>query len=154
MNPDNLNEAAQAERPAPHHAGLAEGSPKDILEPAPEPRRRYFEAMAWFESPDDAEEAKEDLAAAGYAFEQTPYVFDVHNGFLLAPTVYGVITGYTDEPDADVICYQLRDIIRAFGDCDCCGFVDAPTTQAERYHQWTDRDLADVQRAIEGPTTP
>jgi hypothetical protein len=65
-----------------YHAGLAEGPPTEI-EPA-EPEPRYFEAMAWFDSPDDAEEAKEALAAAGYAFETTPYVFDESARWLLA----------------------------------------------------------------------
>jgi hypothetical protein len=40
-----------------------------------QPELRYFEAMAVFESPDEAEEAAAALATAGYAFEQTPYVY-------------------------------------------------------------------------------
>jgi hypothetical protein len=48
--------------------------------------RRYFEVTPWFESPDDAAEAETALAAVGYAFEQTPYVFDEKDGFLLTPT--------------------------------------------------------------------
>jgi hypothetical protein len=106
--------------------------------------------MAWFDSPDDAKEAKEALAAAGYTFEQTPYVFDEHNGFLISPTVYGVITGYTNKPDEHALFHQLLEIVRPFGECDNCGFEDEPTTQAKRFKTWTGRDLADVQRAIEG----
>ena len=85
MNPNE----AQAES---YHAGLAERPPTKTTPTRSE--RRYFEAMAWFDSPDDAKEAEEALAVAGYAFEQTPYVFDEDNGFLLTPTVYRVITGY------------------------------------------------------------
>jgi hypothetical protein len=50
--------------------------------------------MTWFDSPNDAAEAEADLAAAGYTFERTPYVFDEDDGILLTPTVYGVIFGY------------------------------------------------------------
>jgi hypothetical protein len=103
--------------------------------------------MAWFDSPDDAVEAKEALAAVGYVFEPTPYVFDVHNGFLLTPTVYGVISGYAGEPDVSAIFRQLREITGPFGDCDSFGFLAAPTSQAERYTWWTGRSLAGVQRA-------
>ena len=160
-NLDNLNEA-QAERHGSYHAGRAECLPKDILnlarqgksettetKPTRRPEhRRYFEALAWFDSPDDAEEAKAALAAVGYVFEQTPYVFDVHDGFLIAPTVYGVITGYTDKPDENALFIQLLEIIG--GSCDELDFRDAPTSQDERYKRWTGRSLADVRRAIEG----
>jgi hypothetical protein len=105
--------------------------------------------MAWFDSPDDAKEAKEALAAAGYAFEQTPYVFDENNGFLITPTVYGMITGYTGA-DGNAIFRQLREITGPFGGCDSCGFRDAPSSQDEQYKMWTGRSLADVQRAVEG----
>jgi hypothetical protein len=44
---------------------------------------RYFETMVTFQSPDDAEEAAAALAEAGYAFEQTQYVFDEDDGILL-----------------------------------------------------------------------
>jgi hypothetical protein len=136
---------AQAES---YYAGLAEHPAK--IKPT-RPEQRYFETMAWFDSPDDAEEAKAALAAAGYAFEQTPYVFDVSNGFLLTLTVYGVIAGYTDEPDAGEVFHQLREIICPFGDCDSYGFRDAPSSQDERYRTWTSgRNLADVRRVMEG----
>jgi hypothetical protein len=165
-NLDNLNEA-QAERHGSYHAGRAECLPKDILnlarqgksettetKPTRRPEhRRYFEALAWFDSPEDATEAKAALAAAGYTFEQTPYVFDVHEGFLIAPTVYGVITGYAGIDDMTLV-HQLLEIIRPFGECDDCGFLDMPTSQAERYRRWTGGNLADVQRAIEGKTSP
>ena len=142
-NLDNLNEA-QAERHGSYHAGRAECLPKDILnlarqdksettetKPTRRPEhRRYFEALAWFDSPDDAEEAEEALGAEGYAFEQTPYVFDEHDGFLITPTVYGVITGSTDKPDESALFHQLLEITA--GGCDACGFLDEPTTQAER----------------------
>jgi hypothetical protein len=108
----NLNEA-QAERLGPYHAGLAESPP------AP----RYFEAMGWFDSPANAEEAAEVLAAAGYAFEQIPYLFDEINGFLIAPTVYGIITGYTNKPDEELIFRQLREITDPFGGCDASSCV-------------------------------
>jgi hypothetical protein len=147
MNLDNLNEA-QAERHGPYHAGLAERPPTEIKPTRPEPR--YFEAMAWFDSPDDAAEAEEALAAAGFAFEQTPYVFDEKDGFLLTPTVYGTIAGYTDEPDGSVVFHRLRELIAPFGDCDSYGFLDEPTSQAKRYKTWTGGSLADVQRAVEG----
>jgi hypothetical protein len=114
------------------------------------PEPRYFEAMAWFDSPNDVKEAETALAAAGYAFEQTPYIFDEHNGFLLTSTVYGVITGYTDKPEEEVIFRQLREITDPFGGCDACRFEDAPTSQAERYKMWTGRSLADVRRAVDG----
>ena len=142
----NLNEA-QAERHGPFHAGLAEGSSTETKPTRPD-HRRYFEALAWFDSPEDATEAKAALAAVGYAFEQTPYVFDVHNGFLLAPTVYGVIAGYTGKPDENALFIQLLEIIG--GSCDELDFRDEPTSQDERYRRWTGRSLADVQRAIEG----
>jgi hypothetical protein len=144
---DNLNEA-QAERHGPFHAGLAEGSATETKPTRPD--RRYFEALAWFDSPDDATEAEAALATVGYAFERTPYVFDEHNGFLLTPTVYGVITGYTDETDERALFHQLREIADPLGGCDACGFEDEPTTQAERFKTWTGRSLADVQRAVEG----
>ena len=160
-NLDNLNEA-QAERHGSYHAGRAECLPKDILnlarqdksettetKPTRRPEhRRYFEALAWFDSPEDATEAKAALAAAGYAFEQTPYVFDEDDGFLLTPTVYGVITGYTDKPDEMSVFNQLLDLVG--GSCDACGFEDEPTTQAHRFKRWTGRSLADVRRAVEG----
>jgi hypothetical protein len=76
MNLNNLNEA-QAEGHDPHHAGLAE-RPTETKPTRPD--HRYFEAMAWFDSPDDATEAEAALATAGYAFEQTPYVFDEGSG--------------------------------------------------------------------------
>ena len=63
--------------------------------------------MAWFDSPDDAAEATADLAAAGYAFEITPYVFDEADGILLTPTVYGVISGYTLAADEIALSNQL-----------------------------------------------
>jgi hypothetical protein len=107
---------------------------------------RYFEVMAWFESPDDAAEAETALAAAGYAFEQTPYVFDEKDGFLLTPTVYRVIAGHTGL-DEDAIFAQLLEIVAPFDSCDAFGFVDAPTSQVERYKQWTGGNLADMQRA-------
>jgi hypothetical protein len=106
--------------------------------------------MAWFDSPEDAKEAEEALAAAGYAFEQTPYVFDEHNGFLITPMVYGVIAGYTDKPDESAIFHQLLEIVGPFGECDACGFEDEPTSQAKRYKRWTGGSLADVRRAVEG----
>ena len=146
MNLDNLNEA-QAERHGPYHAGLAERPPTEIKPTRPGPR--YFEALACFNSPEDAVEAKAALAAAGYAFERTPYVFDEHNGFLIAPTVYGVISGYTGVNES-VVFNQLLEIVGPFGECDAFGFVDEPTTQAERYETWTGGSLADVQRAVEG----
>jgi hypothetical protein len=129
-----------------YHAGLAERPPTETKPTRPEPR--YFEALAWFDSPDDAKEAEEALAAAGYAFEQTPYVFDEDDGFLLTPTVYGVITGYTDKPDEMSVFNQLLDLVG--GSCDACGFEDEPTTQAHRFKRWTGRSLADVRRAVEG----
>jgi hypothetical protein len=143
-NLNNLNEA-QAES---YHAGLAERPPtKEPTRPEP----RYFEALAWLDSPDDATEAATALAAVGYAFERTPYVFDEDDGFLLTPTVYGVITGYTDKPDETALVGQLREIVGPFGEFDACGFEDKPTTQAERYKTWTSgRNLADVRRAMEG----
>jgi hypothetical protein len=52
----NLNEA-QAERHGPFHAGLAEGSSTETKPTRPD-HRRYFEALAWFDSPEDATEAK------------------------------------------------------------------------------------------------
>jgi hypothetical protein len=106
--------------------------------------------LAWFDSPDDAEEAKEALAAVGYAFEQTPYVFDEEDGFLITPTVYGVITGHT-RLDESALFHQLLEIVRPFGECDACGFEDEPTTQAKRFKRWTSGgSLADVRRVMEG----
>jgi hypothetical protein len=143
----NLNET-QAES---YHTGLAERPPTATKAPIrPEPR--YFEALAWFDSPEDATEAKEALAAAGYAFEPTPYVFDEHNGFLLTPTVYGVISGYTGYAETDEIALftRLLEIIAPFGECDDCGFEDEPTTQDKRYKRWAGGNLADVRRAMEG----
>jgi hypothetical protein len=104
---------------------------------------RYFEALAWFDSPDDAAEAKAALATAGYTFEQTPFVFDEDNGFLITPTVYGVITGYTGV-DESAVFHQLLEITGPFGSCDACGFLDVPTSQAERYKRWTSRSPADA----------
>ena len=149
MNLDtvNLNEASQAERYNSYHAGPAEGPPTKTKPTRPE--HRYFEALAWFDSPGDAVEAKATLAAAGYAFERTPYVFDEHNGFLIAPTVYGVISGYTGVNES-VVFNQLLEIVGPFGECDDCGFRDAPTTQDQRYRRWTGGNLADVRRAVEG----
>ena len=149
MNLDtvNLNKASQAERYNSYHAGPAEGPPTKTKPTRPE--HRYFEALAWFDSPGDAVEAKATLAAAGYAFERTPYVFDEHNGFLIAPTVYGVISGYTGVNES-VVFNQLLEIVGPFGECDAFGFVDEPTTQAERYETWTGGSLADVRRAVDG----
>jgi hypothetical protein len=152
-NLDNLNEASQAEGQGPYHAGLTESLPTETKPTRPEHRRRrrrYFEAMAWFDSPDDAVEAEAALAAAGYAFERTPYVFDEHNGFLITPAVYGVITGYTDKTNERAVFNQLLEIVGPFGECDDCGFRDEPTSQAKRYKRWTGGNLADVRRAIEG----
>ena len=99
---------------------------------------RYFETMAWFESPGDAEEATAALAAAGYSFEITPYVFDDSDGILLTPTVYGVITGYVGAGvDEHALFHQLIELARPYGTCDSFGFLEAPTSQAERYHLWT-----------------
>jgi hypothetical protein len=98
---------------------------------------RYFEVMAWFDSPDDAEEVTEALAYAGYAFELTPHVFDEEDGILLTPSVYGVISGYIETGESSTVFHRLREIIRPFGDCDSCEFRDAPTSQAERYTRWT-----------------
>jgi hypothetical protein len=120
MNLDNLNEVQTARQTN---------------------RRRYFEAMAWFESPDKATEAGMALASVGYVFEQTPYVYDEKDGFLFSSTVYGVISG--TGLDEGAISSQLREIIAPLGGCDACGFEDAPTSQAERYKRWTGKDLAD-----------
>ena len=127
MNLDTMNPNELQARDV-HHAGLTERPPTETAPMRPD--RRYFEALAWFDSPDDAEEAEEALGAEGYAFEQTPYVFDEHDGFLITPTVYGVITGYTDKPDESALFHQLLEITA--GGCDACGFLDEPTTQAER----------------------
>jgi hypothetical protein len=108
--------------------------------------RRYFETMAWFESSDSATAAGMALAAIGYTWEQTPYVFDEEDGVLLTSTVYGVISGHT-ELDEGVAFGQLREIVAPLGGCDSYGFADAPSTQAERYKAWTGGNLADVQRA-------
>jgi len=140
-----INETHVENHSVAYHAGLAERPPTKAPT-RPEPR--YFEALAWFDSPDDAVEAETALAAAGYAFEKTPYVFDEVDGFLLTPTVYGVITGYTDKPDESALFDQLLEITA--GGCDACGFLDEPTTQAERFKTWTGRSLADVRRAVEG----
>jgi hypothetical protein len=142
MNPNE----AQVERHGPYHAGLERCAERPPTKTKPtRPEHRYFEAMAWFDSPDDATEAETALAAAGYAFEQTPYVFDEHDGFLISPTVYGVITGYTGV-DESAVFNQLLEIVAPFGSCDACGFVDEPTSQAKRYKMWTGRSLADVHR--------
>jgi hypothetical protein len=105
-----INETHVEKHSVAYHAGLAERPPTKAPT-RPEPR--YFEALAWFDSPDDAVEAETALAAAGYAFEKTPYVFDEVDGFLLTPTVYGVITGYTDKPDASALFHQLIEITAA-----------------------------------------
>ena len=146
MNLDTMNPNEVQARDV-HHAGLTERPPTETAPMRPD--RRYFEALAWFDSPEDATEAKAALAAAGYAFEQTPYVFDEHNGFLIAPTVYGVISGYTGVNES-VVFNQLLEIVGPFGECDDCGFRDAPTTQDQRYRRWTGGNLADVRRAVEG----
>jgi hypothetical protein len=150
-NLDNLNTVnpnqAQVEGHGSYHPGLAERPP--TKEPT-RPESRYFEALAWLDSPDDAAEAETALAAVGYAFEQTPYVFDEVDGFLLTPTVYGVITGYTDKPES-ALAGHLREIIAAFGECDDCGFEDKPTSQAKRFKRWTSGgNLEDVRRSMEG----
>jgi hypothetical protein len=96
----------------------------------------YFEMMAWFENPDNAAETAADLAAAGYIFEQTPYVFDEYNGILLTSIVYGVISGHTTL-DSNALFDRLREIVGPYGSCDSLGFLDAPRTQVERCHHWT-----------------
>jgi hypothetical protein len=97
---------------------------------------RYFESLAWFESPEDAEAAAAALAKAGYVFEPTPYVFDESDGVLRTSTVYGVISGHTSAVDEHALFAQLLELTGEFGNCDACGFLDAPTSQAERYRTW------------------
>jgi hypothetical protein len=43
-----------------------------------------------------------------------------------------MINGYTSAADERALFAQLREITGPFGDCDACGFLDAPTSQAER----------------------
>jgi hypothetical protein len=115
----------------------------------PQTDLRYFEMMAWFDSPDDAEEATAALAAVGYSFEITPYVYDDLDGVLLTPTVYGFISGYTSAADESVLFSHLKEITRPYGGCDCCGFCDAPSSQTDRYYRWTGGNLAAVRAADE-----
>jgi hypothetical protein len=70
-------------------------------------------------------------------------VFDEDNGILLTPTVYGMISGCTLAADEIALFNQLLEITD--GSCDACGFLDAPTSQAERYHRWTGGSFSDVQ---------
>jgi hypothetical protein len=111
--------------------------------------------MVTFQSPDDAEEAAAALAEVGYTFEQTPYVFDEDGGILLTPAVYGVITGYTSAADERALFAQLIEITGPFGTCDCCGFRDVPTSQAERYKRWTGKSVEPPKTAgVATSTTP
>jgi hypothetical protein len=72
-------------------------------------------------------------------------VFDESDGILLTPSVYGVISGYVDAGvDERALFRQLIEITGLYGTCDCCGFRDARTSQAERYKRWTGGSLADV----------